>query len=710
MPTPSATIPEEIRALTYALWVPGQRMAALAGLERQSHPAVEVALCDLVEAAIEVGGCEEGVVLKAVRRLGRSWSSPMTQQQLWSAMQHPSGPVRLEAVRALITMASADDVRWEDVIAVDPAPLVRRVACRATDDPGRVAAALDDPVWRVRRDAAHRLLALTEREPERLRAVLSRGEAGDVCRDHAVAYLWACLEGRTDVPHPPDPVWLDASWWDDDPAVMVAQLRHTPPEALASELERLIPLVGHQDGYPLDDWMAEMRRVVAAVLVRVGELHHWRRALSWLRDDRVPYAVDWALALLERHGEASDALIRKDLPALILEWPESPPRALAWARGAPMARMQGVRCMGAPPPTHRLRAAQMSKMEAQAILDSVECEPSWRVIAAAVACVHGEGEALHSYAPALLQGASVFESEPVSLRHTGPYFPMRTEPRVWMPPGRREGAGPPRAQRTLGGDAVSALAISGRYGLPEEGYELALSMGVNTFFWEPEYAALTRWLRSLPDPQRRALSIIGGTFASEPRDIARDLEQMKTTLGISKVTAFILFWVRSKARLSAQNAELLWEARARGDVSTFGLSTHDRGLALEALHQGWPTLMIRHSAGHHSAEAEVMPLAEACGAEIITFSNLCYGQMLKARGGQPLPFTAADCYRYALSQKAVKISLSAPRVVKQLNANLDVLADPTLSPERQAMMRAYTQPIRGETRRLIRLLRNVEHG
>ena len=231
---------------------------------------------------------------------------------------------------------------------------------------------------------------------------------------------------------------------------------------------------------------------------------------------------------------------------------------------------------------------------------------------------------------------------------------------------------------------------------------------MTTFFWEPEYANLTRWLRSLPVATRRRLSIIAGTFASEPRDVARDLEQTLHLLGVPKITAFILFWVRSMARLSDGVAELLWSARARGQVATFGLSTHDRALALRAIEDGWPTIMIRHSAGHPGAEAEVMPRAAAAGAEIITFSNLCYGQMLRTRGGQPLPFTAADCYRYALSQPGVRLSLSAPRTVKQLQENLDVLRQTTLSAARQQAMRAYTRPIRAETRRLIRLLRNVD--
>lgn len=805
-------VPEKIRALTYALWVPGNAWPALLGLSQQAHhPALTPALGDLLARP-----CEARVALKAVQLLARA-SDPSARAHVYAAASHPAGPVRLEAIRALARVAPEDHALWARCIAHDVSPVIRRTACRVTTDPRGLRPALGDPVWRVRRDAAHRLLTLIEGEA-RVEALLTEwGPFEDRRTSHAVRYLRACLRGETEVPHPPSPPWESASWWADDPAVLAGNLRHMPKASLVPELDLLLPLVGLQDGYPLDDWMRAIRRVIARVLVAHGEPEHWRAALRWLADARVPYAAAWARRLLARRGEASDPTVRERLPDWLLSAPgglstaalswavahgqgdptpwlahdapevrgaalqraaqggrvdllarglEDPdasvvascvealareaagvlsrlpePRwslalhlpaasaslpEVAWVSGARSAEVEtrrrcaeGLAAWPSPlsgalmealgelqrDPDHHVRALAMTVERARAVVSAPRREPSWRVLASAAAL---SGVPLSNLAPSMVQRISATSESAPSAQLQGPYFPMRLQPRQWRAPGQRPYVAEPGAHhRTLGGAPVTPLAISGRYGMPEEGYELALSRGVTTFFWEPEYTTLTRWIRSLPEPARHRLSLIGGTFASEPRDIARDLRRMREALGVPRVTAFILFWVRSTDRLVDEVAELLWTEQAEGRAATFGLSTHDRGLAMEAMHRGWPTVMLRLSAGHPGAEVEALPLAERLGVEIITFSNLCYGQMLRSRGGRPLPFTPADCYRYALSQPAVKVSLSAPRTLKQLNQNLDVLAEPSLSAARQAQMRDYTRPIRGETRRLIRLLRNV---
>ncbi len=67
--------------------------------------------------------------------------------------------------------------------------------------------------------------------------------------------------------------------------------------------------------------------------------------------------------------------------------------------------------------------------------------------------------------------------------------------------------------------------------------------------------------------------------------------------------------------------------QAAGKVVSFGLSTHERGLAVEALDRGWDPVMVRHSAAHRKAEAEIFPRAAALGAGLITFNATCYGRL-----------------------------------------------------------------------------------
>ena len=100
------------------------------------------------------------------------------------------------------------------------------------------------------------------------------------------------------------------------------------------------------------------------------------------------------------------------------------------------------------------------------------------------------------------------------------------------------------------------------------------------------------------------------------------------------------------------------------------------------MEQGWNPVMVRHSAAHRGAEKAIFPRAAELGTSLITFNNLCYARILRARqeGATPRP---ADFYRYALSQPAVQLCLSAPATLEQLEENLTVLQDLDLPEDRR---------------------------
>jgi aryl-alcohol dehydrogenase-like predicted oxidoreductase len=252
---------------------------------------------------------------------------------------------------------------------------------------------------------------------------------------------------------------------------------------------------------------------------------------------------------------------------------------------------------------------------------------------------------------------------------------------------------PPAQPRPLGqtGLTVSPLGISGRYGLPERGFAEAIEAGVNLFFWEPSYRTQTRFWSFLPVSLKEKLVVIAGSFAATPARVRRDLEQALQALGLERLGIFLLYWVRSPGRLSEDVLDLLDRLRTAGLVQSVGLSTHLRPLAVQAIRDGWPLLMIRHSAAHRGAEDELLPLAARSGTGIITFSNLFYGRILRPAGGdreQPAP-QAVDCYRYSLSQPGVHACLSAPADAKQLRHNLQVLQRPSLTAEEMSALRPF---------------------
>ncbi|MCA9664924.1 MAG: aldo/keto reductase, partial [Myxococcales bacterium] len=242
-------------------------------------------------------------------------------------------------------------------------------------------------------------------------------------------------------------------------------------------------------------------------------------------------------------------------------------------------------------------------------------------------------------------------------------------------PRPRERTQPALAARALwrGGPEITPLVLSGANDLHEGSLRVASEAGVDTFFWEPTYRALTPFLARRPE-----LRVIAGSYNADPRGVARDLERARRVLGRDRIDVFLLFWARSPARVGSAAYEMMAKLKKSGRVGAIGFSSHHRDIAADAIARDpWDAVMVRHSAAHTGAEAELLPLARARGTSVLTFSALCYGRMLRAvpgtvDDGAALP-TAVDCYRYNLSQPGVSAVISAPRRHAELLANLGVL-------------------------------------
>jgi aryl-alcohol dehydrogenase-like predicted oxidoreductase len=223
--------------------------------------------------------------------------------------------------------------------------------------------------------------------------------------------------------------------------------------------------------------------------------------------------------------------------------------------------------------------------------------------------------------------------------------------------------------------------------LPVEGFVRAVEAGVNLLFWEPNYQTLTDFLGRLPAADRNALHLVTGTFEADGQRVRRGAERALRVLGIDRLAVFLVFWVQSWGRVSPDVREALERLKAEGKVAAYGLSTHARPLAVEALAAGWDPVMVRHSAAHRGAERQIFPRAVERGASIITFNNTCYGRLLQPRGELPPP-SAADCYRYTLAQPGVRACWSAPATLAQLEEDLAALYAPDLPPQRRERLLA----------------------
>jgi hypothetical protein len=447
-------------------------------------------------------------------------------------------------------------------------------------------------------------------------------------------------------------------FWDWDPAVLARHIELLGRAGRRDALPVLVRLVNHPD--------ERVRGWVVEALRDDGTPEHWADAISRLgdpREDAAPVLEVLTQGVeLERIEDAAKFILRQ-------EWPD--PAALRWALAqvgeafpaeevaADVERLKPLLPPEVEPHEHPLppdhphaRAEALTPERAKELIDEPTRETSWFVLAKAAKMCR------------------------VPLWNLAPETP-------WKPPAQPREVVEPLTlppinlvrPRQLGrdGPTVSPLGVSGHYGLPVEGFVRAAEAGVNLFFWEPNYATLTRFVTRLSPSDRRGVHVLAGTFEADPLRVRKDVARALRNLKLERLSVFLIFWTQSWQRVTPDVREALEKLKCEGLVQTFGLSTHNRGIARDAILEGWDPVMVRHSAAHRKAEAEVFPHAIERGTSIITFNNTCYGRLLDPS------FRPSDCFRYTLATPGVSACFTAPATVEYLEENLDALRNPELA-------------------------------
>ena len=89
-------------------------------------------------------------------------------------------------------------------------------------------------------------------------------------------------------------------------------------------------------------------------------------------------------------------------------------------------------------------------------------------------------------------------------------------------------------------------------------------------------------------------------------------------------------------------------------------------------------LHLRYNAAHRGAEIDIFPYLDEDREKrpgTVSFTATRWGQLLKPDKMPPgeKPPTAADCYRFVLSNPSVDVCMSGAKTVDQLRENLAVL-------------------------------------
>jgi aryl-alcohol dehydrogenase-like predicted oxidoreductase len=247
---------------------------------------------------------------------------------------------------------------------------------------------------------------------------------------------------------------------------------------------------------------------------------------------------------------------------------------------------------------------------------------------------------------------------------------------------------------------VCRLGLASSYGAPASAVEQAFDHGVNYFYW----GSLRRdkfgdGLRALA-PRRDRLLLVTQSYSRLASLIAPSLERALRALRFDYTDALLLgLW---NGAPPPRILDACRKLRARGLVRYLAVSTHSRPLiARLAPDPQFDIFHVRYNAVHRGAESEVFSQLPAVNPPgLVSFTATSWRQLLSPQripSGEKIP-TAADCYRFVLSQPAVNICMTGPADAAQFQQALEALRRGPMAEHELAWMRRVGDAIYGKPR------------
>jgi aryl-alcohol dehydrogenase-like predicted oxidoreductase len=252
--------------------------------------------------------------------------------------------------------------------------------------------------------------------------------------------------------------------------------------------------------------------------------------------------------------------------------------------------------------------------------------------------------------------------------------------------------------RVLGrtGLRVGPLGISASYGVPASAVERAVDAGMNYLYWgSARRRAFADALRHLA-PRRDNLVLAIQSYARLGRSVTGSVERGLRTLGFDRADVLLLGWWNH--RPPSRIIEACEQLKARGLVGRIAMSTHNRPLVAEMARDPVVDIFhVRYNAAHRGAETDVFPhVAGPDGPGLVSYTATSWRQLLDARrvpAGERVP-TAADCYRFVLSQPAVHVCMTGPSSAEHVDMALEAVRLGPMTGEELEWMRRVGDAVR----------------
>lgn len=246
------------------------------------------------------------------------------------------------------------------------------------------------------------------------------------------------------------------------------------------------------------------------------------------------------------------------------------------------------------------------------------------------------------------------------------------------------------------GRRVGRLGMAGGYGVPAAAVERAFEQGINYLYWGSlRRDAFAQALRNL-NGKRDRLVLVVQSYSRIAALVGWSLERALRKVHMDHADVLLLgLWNHEPGEKILDAARRL---RARGLVRHIAISTHHRPLAPQlAANPDVDVLHVRYNAAHPGAEREIFPRLPARESRpgMVAFTATSWRQLLKPKNtpaGDKVP-TAADCYRFVLSNAAVDVCMTGPSSAAQVEEALKALELGPMGPEELAWMRRVGESV-----------------
>jgi predicted aldo/keto reductase-like oxidoreductase len=241
---------------------------------------------------------------------------------------------------------------------------------------------------------------------------------------------------------------------------------------------------------------------------------------------------------------------------------------------------------------------------------------------------------------------------------------------------------------------VGRLGVASGYWMPAMAIEEAFELGCNYMTWgtvikgySPHMREALRNIRAKGQRDRLVLSMF--SYAHQSFVTEHFLFKGLKSAGMDYADVLILgFFSQPPSQRIIDGALRLKE---KGLIRFLGISSHNRKVFPILQKDGvFDVFHLRYNAVHRGAEKEIFPLLQVESRPgIVNFTSTAIGKLLNQKKmplGEDAP-SAADCYRFVLTNPAIDVCMSGARTLDEMRQNLKILEQSPMTEQELHRMR-----------------------